>query len=90
MSEIRKYAEEQIAIFHKQRLQVVTESLNLDKLLLHKNPYLFRAKNIFTAQQLIKSMADAYLVSGEETKFGVILLKALLFLSVIKFMVLKN
>jgi hypothetical protein len=70
MDEVQKYAEEHITIFHKQRLDFVLESLNLDKLLLHKNPYLFKAKNIFTAQQLIKSMADAYLQSGEETKFG--------------------
>jgi hypothetical protein len=70
MIEIQKYAEEHIAIFHKQRLDVVIEKLNLNDLLLHKNPYLFKAKNIFTAQQLIKSMADAYLQSGEETKFG--------------------
>lgn len=70
MADVQKYAEEHIAIFHKQRLAVVMEGLNLDKLLLHKNPYLFKAKNIFTAQQLIKSMADAYLQSGEETIFG--------------------
>ncbi|MDR2651505.1 MAG: cytosolic protein [Prevotellaceae bacterium] len=70
MTDVQKYAEEHIAIFHKERLNVVLEGLNLDKLLLHKNPYLFKAKNIFTAQQLIKSMADAFLQSGEETKFG--------------------
>ena len=68
--EIQKYAEEHIALFHKQRLDFIKENFNLDKLLRHKNPYLFKAKNIFTAQQLIKSMADAYLQSGEETRFG--------------------
>ena len=70
MTDVQKYAEEHIAIFHKQRLDVVKEKLNLNDLLLHKNPYLFKAKNIFTAQQLVKSMTDAYLQSGEETLFG--------------------
>ena len=68
--EVQKYAEEHIAEFHKQRLDFLKANFNLNKLLLHKNPYLFKAKNIFTAQQLVKSMADAYLQSSEETKFG--------------------
>lgn len=70
MVDILQYAEEKITIFHQQRLEVVKEKLNLNHLLLHKNPYLFKAKNIFSAQQLVKSMADAYLQSGEETLFG--------------------
>jgi hypothetical protein len=70
MDKVYEYAEEHIAIFHKQRLDTVSTNLNLNKLLLHKNPYLFKAKNIFTAHQLIKSMADAYLQSQEETLFG--------------------
>jgi len=70
MLDVQEYVEEHIAIFHKQRLDVVKEKLNLNDLLLHKNPYLFKAKNIFSAQQLVKSMSDAYLQSGEETLFG--------------------
>lgn len=35
-----------------------------------KNPYLFKAKNIATAQDLIKSLLDAHLSSQEEGIFG--------------------
>lgn len=35
-----------------------------------KNPYLFRAKNVLTAQDLIKGFLDAFLQSQEETLFG--------------------
>jgi hypothetical protein len=34
-----------------------------------KNPYLFKAKNILTAQDLVKNLLDAYLQSQEETTF---------------------
>ena len=70
MTDVQEYTEKHIAIFHQQRLEVVEAKLNLDDLLKRKNPYLFKAKNIFTAPQLIKAMADAYLQSSEETIFG--------------------
>ncbi|GHT37964.1 hypothetical protein FACS189427_11650 [Planctomycetales bacterium] len=44
--------------------------MNLDDLLIHKNPYLFRAKNVLTAYDIIKGFADAFLQSQEETLFG--------------------
>jgi len=40
------------------------------KKLLSKNPYLFRAKNINVASDLIKSLLDAFLSSSEEKIFG--------------------
>ena len=45
------------------------ESLNLNKLL-KKNPYLFKAKNITTASQLIEGLLEAFLSSSEEKLFG--------------------
>jgi len=48
MLEVQKYAEEHIALFHKQRLDFVNEKLDLDKLLKHKDPYLFRSKKQYT------------------------------------------
>lgn len=35
-----------------------------------KNPYLFRAKNIITAQELVTSFLDAKLSASEEKIFG--------------------
>ncbi len=35
-----------------------------------KNPYLFRAKNINTAHELVSGILDAYLSSSEEGQFG--------------------
>ncbi len=40
------------------------------KILRQKNPYLFKAKNVLTAQDLVKGFLDAFLQSQEETLFG--------------------
>lgn len=42
----------------------------MSEVLTRKNPYLFKAKNILTAQDLIKTLLDATISSGEETIFG--------------------
>jgi hypothetical protein len=70
MSDVQKYTEEQIAIFHKQRLESVSQKIDFNKLLEQKNPYLFKAKNILTAHDLVKGFVDAFLQSQEETLFG--------------------
>ena len=67
---ITQYVEEHIAEFHKKRLEAVQTKLNLNDLLTHKNPYLFRAKNVLTAQDVVKGFADAFLQSQEEGLFG--------------------
>ena len=46
------------------------ESTNLRSLLEKKNPYLFRAKNVITAQELVTSFLDAKLSASEEKIFG--------------------
>ncbi|QQS21405.1 MAG: cytosolic protein [Candidatus Moraniibacteriota bacterium] len=63
------YVETNIGTFHKKRLQSIQE-LKLNHILKRKNPYLFKAKNILTAQDLVKNLLDAYLSSQEETIFG--------------------
>lgn len=63
------YVETNIGTFHKKRLQSIQE-LKLNHILKRKNPYLFKAKNTLTAQDLIKNLLDAYLSSQEETIFG--------------------
>lgn len=46
------------------------KKLKLKKVLLRKNPYLFRAKGLATPRQLVKAILDAYLSSQEETILG--------------------
>ena len=69
LNDVLTYIEQNIGTFHAKRLQKL-ETLRLEKLLLRKNPYLFRAKNILTAETLIRSVLDAFLSSQEETLFG--------------------
>src|SRR4030067_1568830 len=63
------YVEKNISTFHTKRLQNL-EKLKLSTILKKKNPYLFKAKNIHTAQDLVKPLLDAHLSSQEETIFG--------------------
>lgn len=67
--ELRQYVEKNIPDFHQRRLKNLSK-LQLKKVLRRKNPYLFRAKNVTTAGDLIKGILDAHLSSQEETIFG--------------------
>ena len=69
---VKKYIEDNISTFHEARENGLQE-LKLSKILLKKNPYLFKAKNILTSQELVKNLVDAYLSSQEETMFGTFL-----------------
>lgn len=69
INDIRKYVESNIKFFHLKRLQSL-ENLKLTKVLKRKNPYLYRAKNILTAHNLVKCILDAHLSSQEEAIFG--------------------
>jgi site-specific DNA-methyltransferase (cytosine-N4-specific) len=55
--------------FYDKRLEELRK-MSLDNILSRKNPYLFRAKNIGVAGELVKSAVDAFLSSQEETIFG--------------------
>jgi hypothetical protein len=55
--------------FHDKLLEGL-KKLKLDQLLKRKNPYLFKAKSVLTAQDLVKGLLDAYISSKEETIFG--------------------
>ena len=68
LDEVREYVNENIADFHEQRVKSL-EELKLEKLL-KKNPYLFKAKNIMTAGELVSGLLDAFLSSSEEKLFG--------------------
>lgn len=69
LKDVTNYVEQNIGAFHKKRLDKL-QKLDLKQILKRKNPYLFKAKNILTAQDLVKSLLDAYLQSQEETLFG--------------------
>lgn len=68
LDELAQYVNENIVFFHQKRIATL-EFLNLNKLL-KKNPYLFRAKHLTTAGDLIKSLLEAFLSSSEEKLFG--------------------
>ncbi|MBU3965103.1 cytosolic protein [Patescibacteria group bacterium] len=70
LQQIYEYVEKHISIFHQRRLDYVQNGVDLLKILKQKNPYLFKAKNVMTAQDLIKGFLDAFLQSQEETLFG--------------------
>lgn len=46
------------------------ENVDVDKVLKRKNPYLYRAKGINNATQIVDSILSAYISSSEETIFG--------------------
>ena len=69
ISEVSSYVQKNIGSFHAKRL-LRLNSLKLKTVLKRKNPYLFKAKNIGLANDLVKVLVDAHLSSQEETIFG--------------------
>lgn len=69
LKDVSQYVEENIGIFHQKRISGLN-NLQLKKVLAKKNPYLFKAKYILTAQDIVKSLTDAFISSQEETIFG--------------------
>lgn len=67
--DISQFVEKNIEIFHIKRIQSLN-TLKLSKVLKRKNPYLFKAKYVLTAEQIIKGIVDAHISSNEETIFG--------------------
>ncbi|HVM73881.1 MAG TPA: PmeII family type II restriction endonuclease [Candidatus Paceibacterota bacterium] len=69
LEDVTEYVSQNISAFHVARLKSLA-SLELRKILLRKNPYLFKAKNILTSETLVRQILDAHLSSQEETIFG--------------------
>lgn len=69
LKDILQYVEKNIGTFHEKRIDGL-HSLKLNQILRKKNPYLFKAKYVLTAQDIIKSFTDAHISSQEETIFG--------------------
>ena len=69
LDEVEDYISKEIITFHKAKLKCL-EQLDLKKILKKKNPYLFKAKNINIASDLICELMDAVLSASEEKIFG--------------------
>lgn len=78
--EIADFVGEHINEFHQKRIEKL-KTLKLNSILKHKNPYLFKAKNVVTSEQLVKGILDAYLSSQEEGIFGEFLEKLAIFVN---------
>lgn len=69
LKDVSRYVEQNIGTFHQKRIQSL-DKLKLSQVLKQKNPYLFKAKYVLTAEQIIKGLVDAHVSSNEETIFG--------------------
>lgn len=69
IQDVTQYVQNNIETFHKKRIKSL-DSLKLTDVLKRKNPYLFKAKYVLTAQDIIKGIVDAHISSQEETIFG--------------------
>jgi len=73
------FIESNIQSFHKRKLENLL-TLQLRAILKRKNPYLFKAKALNTAQDLVKNILDAHLSSQEEGIFGSLLEELAIFI----------
>jgi hypothetical protein len=71
LDDVCEYVNDHIDKFHQHRIEII-KKLNLAQLT-SKNPYLFRAKNVTKASDLIEGTLQAFLSSSEEQLFGVFL-----------------
>jgi hypothetical protein len=69
LQDVSQYVEQNIGTFHQKRIQSL-DGLKLSQVLKRKNPYLFKAKYVLTAEQIVKGLVDAHISSNEETIFG--------------------
>ena len=69
MQDVTQYVENNIGTFHEKRIQSL-DSLKLVNVLKRKNPYLFKAKYVLTADEIVRGIVDAHISSNEETIFG--------------------
>lgn len=69
ISDVELYIKENIDTFHQKRISSL-DKLKLNSILKKKNPYLFKAKHLLTAEKIIKGFTDAFISSNEETIFG--------------------
>ncbi len=69
LKDVSQYVEKNIGTFHEKRIQSL-DGLKLKQVLKRKNPYLFKAKYVLTADEIVRGIVDAHISSNEETIFG--------------------
>ena len=69
LKSVNQYVEKNIGEFHQKRLDIVN-GIKLKEVLKSKNPYLFKAKNVSSAHEIVEGILNAYLSSSEEGIFG--------------------
>ena len=69
IEDVKTYVEKNINYFHVARIESLN-NMGLPKILRRKNPYLFKAKNMLNANEIVSSFLDAHISSSEETIFG--------------------
>jgi hypothetical protein len=69
LKSVTQYVEKNIGEFHQKRLDIVN-GIKLKEVLKSKNPYLFKAKNVSSANEIVEGILAAYLSSSEEGIFG--------------------
>ena len=69
LQDVSQYVEQHIGTFHQKRIQSL-DTLKLSQILKRKNPYLFKAKYVLTAEKIISGIVDAHISSSEEGIFG--------------------
>jgi len=69
LEDVKLYVEENIGTFHQKRIDKL-DDLKLKEILKRKNPYLFRAKNVLVASDIVQGILDAWVSSSEEGIFG--------------------
>ncbi len=69
LKDVSLYVKNNIGEFHQKRLDSLA-SIKLKDILLRKNPYLYKAKNVSSANEIVSGILNAYLSSSEEGIFG--------------------
>ena len=69
IAEVSQYIERKFYSFHNGRLKSL-KIFKFNDVLIRKNPYLFKVKNVLLTGDLVQTLLDEYLSSQEETIFG--------------------
>ena len=59
LEEVRNYVEQNISIFHNKRIERL-DKLKLKTVLKKKNPYLFKAKHVLTASEIVSRILNKF------------------------------
>ncbi len=80
LEEVNQYVNKYIDEFHEAKIKSL-KAINLKDIIKKKNPYLFKAKNLNVASELVTNLLEAFLSSSEEKLFGDFLEQFAIFIS---------